>query len=128
MKTVDLTPLYRSSIGFDRLASLLDASLQGDQQVANYPPYNIEVLDENHYGISLAVAGFERDDLAIEVENSVLTIKGQKADEEKQRNYLYRGIANRNFERAFNLEEHVKVVDARLNNGLLTIDLIKEIP
>lgn len=127
MNSIDLTPLYRSSIGFDRLASLLDSSLKSDGSVTGYPPYNIEVLDDNRYGISLAVAGFAEDELDIKVEKGVLTIRGQK-EAEGERKYLHHGIANRAFERKFNLADYVEVTGAELKNGLLTISLVKEIP
>jgi len=127
MTTIDLTPLYRSSIGFDRLASLLDNAWRSENAGAGFPPYNIEVRDENRYSITLAVAGFERDELDISVEKDVLTVRGRKAQDES-RKYLYQGIANRAFERKFNLAEHVEVRGADLNNGLLTISLVREIP
>lgn len=127
MNSIDLTPLYRSSIGFDRLASLLDSSLKSDNSVQGYPPYNIEVLDDNRYGISLAVAGFAEDDLDIKVEKGVLTIRGQK-ESEGERKYLHQGIANRAFERKFNLADYIEVTGADLKDGLLTISLVKEIP
>lgn len=129
MATIDFSPLYRNSVGFDRIASLLDSSLRGEQKAQGYPPYNIEVLDDNRYEIAIAVAGYERNELEIQVENGVLTIRGKKAEQDdKERQYLYRGIANRGFERHFDLADHVEVTDAKLNNGLLTIDLVKEIP
>jgi len=128
MNTIDLTPLYRSSIGFDRFGSLLDSALRADQSWAGYPPYNIEATGENRYAISLAVAGFKDSELDIQVEKGVLSVKGSKAGEEKERNYLYQGIANRNFERKFNLADHVEVTGAQLRDGLLTIHLVKEIP
>lgn len=127
MKSVDLTPLYRSSIGFDRLASLLDSALTSDSAQSGYPPYNIEVIEDNHYAITLAVAGFTQDELDIQVEKGVLTIKGNKPSKEKS-TYLYHGIANRAFERKFNLDDYVEVTNADLANGLLTIALKKEIP
>ncbi|MBT8141868.1 MAG: Hsp20 family protein [Gammaproteobacteria bacterium] len=129
MKTLDLSPLYRSSIGFDRLASLLDASLRSDQSSSGYPPYDIEVLDENQYAITLAVAGFERDELDLQLEKGVLSIRGKKHSEDaEERNFLHKGIAHRTFERKFNLADHVEVTGADLNNGLLTIQLFKRIP
>lgn len=129
MNSIDFSPLYRSSIGFDRFASLLDHALRSDQNNNGYPPYNIEVLDENRYAITLAVAGFSRDELSIEVEQGVLTVKGSKAsDSKEQRQYLHRGIANRSFERKFNLAEFVEVTNASSDDGLLTISLTKEIP
>ncbi len=127
MSSIDLTPLYRSSIGYDRLGSLIDGALRGANHSVGYPPYNIEVLDDNHYSICVAVAGFEKSELEISVENSVLTIRGEKANDE-QRNYLYQGIAYRTFERKFNLAEHVEVSEAGLANGLLTVNLVKEVP
>lgn len=127
MNTIDLTPLYRNSIGFDRLASLLDNALRTDSVTSGYPPYNIEMLGENRYAITLAVAGFDQNELELMVEKGVLTVRGKKAKEE-DRNYLHQGIANRAFERKFNLADYVEVTGADLNNGLLTINLVKEIP
>jgi molecular chaperone IbpA len=127
MNTIDLTPLYRNSIGFDRLASLIDSALRTDAMAPGYPPYNIEVLADNRYAITLAVAGFEQSELDITVEKGLLTVRGKKAKEE-ERKYLHQGIANRAFERKFNLADYVEVTGASLNNGLLTIDLVKEIP
>lgn len=128
MATIDFSPLYRSSVGFDRMASLLDSALRSEQASAGYPPYNIEITGENQYAICLAIAGFEESELDIQVEKGVLTVKGKKATENQSRQYLYQGIATRSFERKFNLAEHVEVTGASLNNGLLTISLIKEIP
>ena len=125
MSSIDLTPLYRSTIGFDRLASLLDNALTSETSAPNYPPYNIEVMDENQYAITLAVAGFADNDLDIKVEKGVLTIRGEKSTD-VERKYLHRGIANRTFERKFNLADYVEVRDADLTHGLLTIKLIKE--
>ncbi len=127
MNTIDLTPLYRNSIGFDRLASLLDSALRTDSVAPGYPPYNIEMLGENRYAITLAVAGFEQGELELMVEKGVLTVRGKKAKEE-ERKYLHQGIANRAFERKFNLADYVQVTGADLHNGLLTISLVKEIP
>jgi molecular chaperone IbpA len=127
MNTIDLTPLYRNSVGFDRLASLLDSALRTDSVAPGYPPYNIEMLSENRYAVTLAVAGFNRDELDITVEKGVLTVSGKKTREE-ERHYLHQGIANRAFERKFNLADFVEVSGAELNNGLLTISLVKEIP
>jgi len=126
MTNIDFTPLYRSTIGFDRLPSLLDSALRGDQ-TASYPPYDVEIVDENHYLVTLAVAGFRDEDLEIHVEKGVLHISGHRADTES-RNYLYKGIAARSFERKFNLADYVKVTSANLRDGLLVIDLVKEIP
>lgn len=129
MTTVDLTPLYRSSIGFDRFGSLLNSALRGEQSSAGgYPPYNIEVTDDNRYAVTLAVAGFDRSDLDIQVERGVLTVRGSKSEDNEGRQYLYQGIATRTFERKFSLADHVEVKGASLNNGLLTIDLVQEIP
>lgn len=128
MTTIDLTPLYRSSIGFDRMGSLLDSALRSDKSAAGYPPYDIEVRGENQYAITLAVAGFEQDELDIQVEKGVLRVHGKKADDSSERSYLYQGIANRTFERKFNLADHIEVSGADLNNGLLTISLVKEVP
>ncbi len=128
MNTIDLSPLYRSTIGFDRLGALLDTALRADQASAGYPPYNIEATGENRYGITLAVAGFEENELDIQTERGVLTVRGKKADEGKERKYLHQGIATRAFERKFSLADHVEVTGAQLNNGLLTISLVKEIP
>ncbi len=127
MKSLDLTPLYRNSIGYDRLASLIDATLTGEPVTAGYPPYNIEMLDDNRYAITLAIAGFDRNELDINVEKGVLTVSGKKAKEDEHK-YLHQGIANRSFERKFNLADYVEVTGADLNNGLLTISMVKEIP
>jgi molecular chaperone IbpA len=128
MNTIDLTPLYRSSIGFDRFGSLLDTALRSDQAASGYPPYNIEVVAENQYAISLAVAGFDEGDLDIQVEKGVLTVHGKKEHNGDEHKYLYQGIANRSFERKFTLADYVEVTGAKLQNGLLTINLVKEIP
>ena len=128
MNAIDFSPLYRSSVGFDRVATLLDSALRSSQPAPGYPPYNIEVIGENAYAVTLAVAGFEQDELTIEVENGVLTIAGKKAEPSAQKHYLHQGIATRSFERKFNLADHVKVDDADLKHGLLTVNLTKEIP
>ena len=128
MNTLDLTPLYRSTVGFDRWASVLDSAFQNDTSSAGYPPYDIEVRDENEYAVTIASAGFEQDELDIQVENGVLTIRGKKSADKGERQYLYQGIANRAFERKFNLADHVQVTDADFNNGLLTVNLVREIP
>lgn len=127
MNTIDLSPLYRNTIGFDRLASLLDTALRNDPVSSGYPPYNIEALDENRYAITLAVAGFDQSDLEINVENGVLAVCGKKTGDD-DRQYLHQGIASRSFERKFNLADYVEVTDATLKNGLLTIHLVKEVP
>lgn len=129
MNTIDLSPLYRSTIGFDRLGALLDTALRTDQSSAGYPPYNIEVIGDNRYGITLAVAGFEENELDIQLERGVLTVRGKKAEDSKEeRKYLHQGIATRAFERKFSLADYVEVTGAQLINGLLNITLVKEIP
>ncbi len=128
MTTIDLSPLYRSTIGFDRMGSLLDSALRSQKTAVGFPPYDIESGGEDRYAITLAVAGFEESELDIQVESGVLRVRGKKADEAEGKTYLYRGIANRSFERKFNLADHIEVNGAGLKNGLLTISLIKEIP
>ncbi|MEL0630779.1 Hsp20 family protein [Psychromonas aquatilis] len=128
MNTIDLTPLYRNSVGFDRLASLIDNALMSDTKTSGYPPYNIEILGENKYCISVAVAGFSQDELDIQVEKGVLSVSGNRHDTEKEAQYLHQGIPNQAFERKFNLADYVEVTGAELSNGLLNINLIKEIP
>lgn len=128
MNTLDLTPFYRSSIGFDQLASMLDSTLRSENSGNGYPPYNIEVLGENQYEITLAVSGFSESDLDIQVENKALTVRGSKSEDKVERNYLHKGIAARAFERKFNLADYVEITGAQLKNGLLTISLVKEIP
>ncbi len=127
MNSIDFTPLYSNSVGFDRFASLIDNALRTDNVAGGYPPYNIEVLEENHYTITLAVAGFAQEELDIQVEHDVLTVRGNKATSDDRR-YLYQGIANHTFERRFNLADYVEVTGANLANGLLTINLVKEVP
>ena len=128
MNTIDLTPLYRNSVGFDRMASLLDNALRSQKAGVGFPPYDIESTGDDRYAITLAVAGFEESELDIQVENGVLRVSGKKADESEEKSYLYRGIANRSFERKFNLADFIEVQGASLKNGLLTISLVKEIP
>lgn len=130
MREFDLTPLYRSAIGFDRLASMLDTVNRNDQGQPGFPPYNIELLAENNYRITMAVAGYDLSELTIQSEESSLTITGNKAEkpEEVAPRYLHQGIAARNFERRFQLEDHVKVVKAYMENGLLHVELVREIP
>ena len=127
MRQYDLSPLYRSAIGFDRLANLVDNALRSDAQ-PSYPPYNVERIDENNYLITMAVAGFARAEIDIEVENDTLKIVGSKQKIEPAKTYLHRGIGTRDFEHRFQLAEHVKVVSAALDNGLLSIALEREIP
>jgi molecular chaperone IbpA len=128
MRTVDFSPLHRSFIGFDHLASLIDAANRNEKQ-SGFPPYNIELLAENKYRITMAVAGFTESELAIESENNTLKVTGTKANKAKvERNFIHQGIAERNFERKFQLGDHVKVIGADIENGLLHIDLEREIP
>lgn len=127
MTSIDFTPLYRNSVGFDRIASLLDSALRSESVSGGYPPYNIEVLSENSYSITLAVAGFDREELDITVDKGVLSVKGKK-EKSEGRTYLHQGIANRAFERKFNLADHVEVTGADLKNGILAISLVKVIP
>lgn len=126
MRTYDFSPLYRSAIGFDRLAQLFDQAQRTD--MPSYPPYNIELVAEDRYRITMAVAGFDRSELDIETERDTLTIVGRKQKDETQRTFLHRGIAARDFEQRFQLADHVKVVSAQLDNGLLNIELVREIP
>ena len=130
MRTFDLAPLYRSTVGFDRLFSMLDNVAGFDGGTPGYPPYNIERTGENAYRISVAVAGFSEPELNIEVKEDTLTIHGEKqaTDEEKRSDVLYKGIAERAFERSFQLADHVVVRSAKLANGLLHIDLVREVP
>jgi len=127
MRTFDFAPLYRSAIGFDRLAQVVDAALRSDAQ-PSYPPYNIELVAEDKYRISMAVAGFERSELEIESVEDTLKVIGRKRGTESNRTYLHRGIAARDFEHRFQLADHVRVVDASLDNGLLNIELVREVP
>lgn len=127
MTAYDFSPLYRSAIGIDRLAQLMENTMRSDNQTS-YPPYNIELVDEDRYRISMAVAGFARNELDIEVANDTLTISGSKAKEEGTRHYLHQGIAARGFQRQFQLSDHIKVKGAHIENGLLHIDLQREVP
>lgn len=125
MRTIDLSPLYRTIVGFDRMAQMIDAAARTDG--AGYPPFNLEELGENAYRIELAVAGFAESELEVEVKDNTLTVTGRKeAEDEKQ--YLHRGIAARAFERRFQLADHVIVTGARLENGLLCVELRRELP
>jgi molecular chaperone IbpA len=129
MRTIDLTPLYRSTVGFDRFASLLDSALSHDVSAPSYPPYNIEKTGDGAYRITVAVAGFREDELSIESREGQLLIAGRKeAVEEEGRTYLHRGIAERAFERRFQLADHVKPTGATIENGLLHVDLVREVP
>ena len=126
MRTIDFSPLYRSVVGFDRLADLLDAAT--NETANGYPPYNIERTDENAYRIDIAVAGFKPDELAIEVKENLLTVQGRKATYDDAKRYLHRGLAERNFERRFQLADYVVVSDAQLADGLLSVSLRRELP
>ena len=128
MRTLDFSPFYRSTVGFDRVFDLLDSATRLDSSVSAYPPYNIEVTGEDAYRISIAVAGFGLDDLNIEVKEHKLKVSGKHGDGKEKTRYLHRGIAGRAFEREFHLADHVKVTNASLENGLLHLDLVREIP
>ena len=127
MRNFDFAPLYRSAIGFDRLADLFNEAQRTDA-APSYPPYNIELIGEDKYRITMAVAGFERSELELESELDTLKIVGRKQKDETQSTFLHRGIAARDFEHRFRLADHVKVVGAKLDNGLLNIELIREVP
>lgn len=128
MRPIDLSPLYRSTIGFDRLANLLDAMSGVDGESNGFPPYNIERLGDNQYRITMAVAGFDSSELKIEAKDTTLVVCGEKKPEDKERQFLHRGIAARSFERRFQLADHVEVRGADLKNGLLHIDLVRNLP
>jgi molecular chaperone IbpA len=127
MTTFDFSPLYRTSVGFDRLASLMSSASRQDQS-NSYPPYNIRTTGEDNYQITMAVAGFSDADITITTENNHLVVTGNRSEEDEQAEYLYRGIATRSFERRFNLADHVRVIGASMENGLLHIELEREIP
>jgi len=130
MTNFDLTPFLRSTVGFDRLTRMLENELGATGSASSYPPYNIVRLDENDYQITMAVAGFSEDDLTITLKENLLLVEGHilEAEQDETRQYLHRGIAERAFERRFQLADHIRVVNAALFNGLLTIDLAREIP
>jgi molecular chaperone IbpA len=129
MRTFDLTPFHRSTVGFDRLFSLLDQATGSDPQAQSYPPYNIERTAENAYRVTIAVAGFGEADLSIEAAENTLTVKGEKAEAANANaEVLFRGIAGRSFERRFQLADHVTVTGAKLEHGLLHIELVRELP
>ena len=127
MRNVDYSPLYRSMVGFDRLASLLDAASKSET-ASNWPPYNIETTGENAYRVEIAVAGFKPEELNVEVKENTLTVSGRKAANDDNKRYLHRGLAERNFERRFQLADYVFVTDAQLADGLLSISLKRELP
>ena len=124
----DLSPLYRSTVGFDSLVSMLDQVASFDNEADTYPPYNIERLTENEYRITMAVAGFGKQDVEIEVKENTLSIRGEKKEADKERTFLHRGIASRAFERRFRLADHVEVRGADIKDGLLSVDLEREVP
>ena len=126
MRTVDFSPLYRSVVGFDRLADLLDSA--SADSANGYPPYNIERTDQNAYRVEIAVAGFKPEELSIEVKENLLTVQGRKPANDEARRFLHRGLAERNFERRFQLADYVVVTDAALADGLLSISLVRELP
>ena len=128
MRSFDFAPLHRASIGFDQIADLMDRTLSSDTHQTSYPPYNIEKTAADAYRISIAVAGFSESDLSVEVKENALVVAARKADEEADRTYLHRGIATRAFERRFTLADHVRVVGASHENGMLHIDLQREVP
>jgi molecular chaperone IbpA len=128
MRTLDLSPLFRSTIGFDRMTRLLDAATRLDDSAISYPPYNIEVLSDDAYRITMAVAGFGEGDLNITAQENSLVISGKVAKSDEDRKFLYRGIAGRAFERRFELADHIKVAGASLVNGLLHVELVREVP
>ena len=130
MRTIDFTPLYRSAVGFDRLATLLESAARTSQE-NGWPPYNIETTGENAYRIEIAVAGFKPDELNIEVKENLLTVTGRKTANDEAgagRTYLHRGLAERDFERRFQLADYVVVTEAGLDNGLLSVSLKRELP
>ncbi|MCY4208693.1 MAG: Hsp20 family protein [Roseovarius sp.] len=128
MRNFDFAPLYRATIGFDRVADIMDRLSTGDASNPTYPPYNIEKTDENSYRISIAVAGFSESDLSVEVKEGTLVVSARKSEEEDGRTYLHRGIANRAFDRKFQLADHVRVTGAAHADGMLHINLVHELP
>ena len=128
MRTLDLSPLFRASVGFDSLARVFDAATRLDESHFSYPPYNIVKSGEDTYRITFALAGFAENDLDVQVENNTLTVRGKVSQDKDTSAYLYRGIAGRSFERKFELANHIQVSGARMENGLLHIDLKREVP
>ena len=128
MRTFDFAPLYRSSVGFDQIANMMDRVLSNDGAAPSYPPYNIEKLEDDAYRISIAVAGFSEADLSVEVRDKSLIVSARKADEDEGKTFLHRGIATRAFERRFHLADHVQVTGAAHVNGMLQIELERQVP
>lgn len=128
MRTFDFAPLYRASVGFDQIADMMDRVLSDNVPSSSYPPYNIEKTAEDAYRISIAVAGFSADDLGIEVKENALIVTARKPDTKEEKSYLHRGIATRAFERRFQLADHVRVNGASHEDGMLHIDLVREVP
>ncbi len=128
MRTFDFAPLYRSTVGFDQIANMMDRVLSSDGATPSYPPYNIEKLNDDAYRISIAVAGFAGDDLSVEVRDKALIVSARKADEDTDKTYLHRGIATRAFERRFHLADHVQVTGANHVDGMLHIELERQVP
>jgi molecular chaperone IbpA len=128
MRSFDFSPLYRSTVGFDSMTRLLESALRADEGQSTYPPYNIEKTGENAYRITMAVAGFGENDITITAQDNSLVVTGKLAKTEEEKKFLHRGIAGRAFERRFELAEHIRVAGASLVNGLLHVDLVKEVP
>lgn len=128
MRRFDMAPLYRATVGFDQIADMMDRILADTGSTPSYPPYNIEKTAEDGWRISIAVAGFGESDLSVELNENALVVSARKADEEGEKTYLHRGIANRAFERRFTLADHVRVAGASHVNGMLNIDLVREVP
>ncbi len=128
MRNFDLAPLYRATVGFDQIADMMDRVLSADINQPTYPPYNIEKTADDSYRISIAVAGFSADDLSVEVRDGALIVSARKTEDDGQRTYLHRGIATRAFERKFQLADHVRVSGANHADGMLHIDLVREVP
>jgi molecular chaperone IbpA len=128
MRAYDFAPLYRATVGFDRVADLMDRVLTSEVNHTTYPPYNIEKTDEDAYRISVAVAGFSDADLTVEQRENALIVSAKKAEDDAERTYLHRGIATRAFEKRFHLADHVRVTGASHNNGMLHVDLVREVP
>jgi len=128
MRSYDFSPLFRSTVGFDRLARLMDTATRFDESAPSYPPYNIEKMGEDEYRITMAVAGFGEDEIEITAQDNTLVIAGKPRKAEEERKFLYRGIAGRAFERRFELAEFITVKGASLENGLLHVELVREVP